>query len=86
MSRDAPGDWRPSASRARLAARAALLARARQFFAARGVLEVDTPLIVNSPVSDVHIHSATVWLNAPEAPPATHRAPPTFCIPRPNTP
>jgi lysyl-tRNA synthetase class 2 len=67
MSRDDPGDWRPSASRARLAARAALLARARQFFAARAVLEVDTPLIVNSPVSDVHIHSATVWLNAPEA-------------------
>ena len=67
MSRDDPGDWRPSASRARLAARAALLARARQFFAARAVLEVDTPLIVNSAVSDVHIHSATVWLNAPEA-------------------
>ena len=67
MSRDDPGDWRPSASRARLAARAALLARARAFFAARAVLEVDTPLIVNSAVSDVHIHSATVWLNAPEA-------------------
>jgi lysyl-tRNA synthetase class 2 len=64
MSRAAPADWRPSASRARLAARAALLTRARQFFAARGVLEVDTPLIVNAPVSDVHIHSATVWLTA----------------------
>jgi elongation factor P--(R)-beta-lysine ligase len=45
-----------------------LLARARQFFAARAVLEVDTPLIVNAPVSDVHIHSATVWLSAPGAP------------------
>jgi len=55
-------DWRPSASRARLARRAALLARAREFFAARGVLEVDTPLIVNAPVSDAHIHSATVAL------------------------
>ncbi len=61
MSED---DWRPSASRARLAARAALLARTRQFFAARAVLEVDTPLIVNAPVSDVHIHSATVSLSA----------------------
>jgi lysyl-tRNA synthetase class 2 len=60
-------DWRPSASRARLAARAALLARTRQFFAARAVLEVDTPLIVGAPVSDVHLHSATVWLDTPNA-------------------
>jgi len=58
----AGGDWRPSAARPRLAARAALLARTREFFAARGVLEVDTPLIVNAPVSDVHIHSARVDL------------------------
>lgn len=55
-------DWRPSASRERLVQRAALLARAREFFAARGVLEVDTPLIVNAAVSDVHIHSAAVAL------------------------
>jgi len=55
-------DWRPSASRERLAQRAALLARVRDFFAARGVLEVDTPLVVNAPVSDVHIHSAAVRL------------------------
>jgi lysyl-tRNA synthetase class 2 len=57
-------DWQPSASSARLAARAALLARTREFFAARGVLEVDTPLLVNAPVSDVHIHSARVRLAA----------------------
>ena len=55
-------DWRPSASRARLVERARLLGHARQFFAARGVLEVDTPLIINAPVSDVHIHSATIHL------------------------
>jgi len=55
-------DWRPSASHALLAARAALLARTREFFAARGVLEVDTPLLVNAPVSDVHIHCASVQL------------------------
>jgi lysyl-tRNA synthetase class 2 len=54
--------WRPSATRGALEERAALLARARGFFAARGVLEVDTPLLVNSPVSDVHIASATVAL------------------------
>jgi len=57
-------DWRPGATPARLQARAALLARTRAFFAARGVLEVDTPLLVNAPVSDVHIHSAAVRLAA----------------------
>src|SRR5204863_386906 len=56
------GDWRPSASRALLERRAALLACTREFFAARGVLEVDTPVVVNAPVSDVHIVSATVQL------------------------
>jgi lysyl-tRNA synthetase class 2 len=57
-------DWRPSTTPARLAARASLLTRTRAFFAARGVLEVDTPALVNAPVSDVHIHSATVRLAA----------------------
>ena len=40
--------------------RAGLLEAARGFFAARNVLEVDTPLVINAPVSDVHIHSARV--------------------------
>jgi len=40
--------------------RGALLAHARNFFADRGVLEVDTPIVVNAPVTDVHIHSARV--------------------------
>lgn len=53
-------DWRPSASRERLQLRARLLARTREFFAARQVMEVDTPLLVNAPVSDPHIHSARV--------------------------
>jgi lysyl-tRNA synthetase class 2 len=60
-------DWRPSATLEALRERAALLARAREFFAARSVLEVDTPLLVNSPVSDVHIASATVELSAEPA-------------------
>jgi len=64
----APGDdWRPSASPERLRQRAALLQRAREFFAARALTEVDTPLVVNAPVSDVHIHSATVRLSADPA-------------------
>src|SRR5450755_3025257 len=52
--------WRPSASRALLERRAQLLARIRSFFAARGVLEVDTPFLVGHPASDVHMHSARV--------------------------
>jgi elongation factor P--(R)-beta-lysine ligase len=72
----AGADWRPSASRAHLLERAARLRSAREFFAARGVLEVDTPLLVNAPVSDVHIHSARVRLaTAPGATPTTPAAP-----------
>jgi elongation factor P--(R)-beta-lysine ligase len=56
------GTWRPTTSRAMLEQRALLLARARRFFTDGGVLEVDTPMVVNAPVTDVHIHSARVDL------------------------
>ena len=69
-------DWRPSASFECLRQRAALLQRAREFFAARAVTEVDTPVIVNAPVSDVHIQSATVRLSADAS--ARHAAPPLY--------
>jgi elongation factor P--(R)-beta-lysine ligase len=46
--------------------RAAAFARVREFFATRAVMEVDTPIVVNSPVTDVHIHSAEVRF--PDAP------------------
>jgi len=69
-------DWRPSAALEALRERAALLARAREFFAARSVLEVDTPLVVNSPVSEVHIASAIVGLAEEQA--ASGAAPPLY--------
>ncbi len=53
-------DWQPTASRERLALRAGLLARTRAFFAARQVMEVDTPALVNAAVTDVHIQSVSV--------------------------
>jgi elongation factor P--(R)-beta-lysine ligase len=56
----AAADWRPTATRERLALRAALLGRTRAFFAHRGVLEVDTPLLVNAAVTDPHIHAVSV--------------------------
>jgi elongation factor P--(R)-beta-lysine ligase len=59
-----PQDWRPTASRERLALRATLLARTRAFFAARAVMEVDTPALVNAAVTDTHIHSVAVDVSA----------------------
>jgi elongation factor P--(R)-beta-lysine ligase len=75
-------DWRPTATPARLAARARLLARAREFFAARRVLEVDTPLIVNAAVSDVHIHAAQVQLAGEEAAPHFLHTSPEYAMKR----
>jgi elongation factor P--(R)-beta-lysine ligase len=60
-------DWRPTATPAMLQRRAQMLARARSFFAARQVMEVDTPIVVNAPVTDVHIHSAQVTLSNEQA-------------------
>jgi len=71
----AQDDWRPSASPERLRQRAALLRRVREFFAARAAIEVDTPLVVNAPVSDVHIHSATVRLGSGTPPLFLHTSP-----------
>ncbi len=51
------GDWRPTATQAALRLRAALLARTREFFAARGVLEVETPLLSSAGASDPQIES-----------------------------
>lgn len=50
-------DWRPGASRHAVEARALLLADIRSFFANRGVLEVETPLMSRSGNSDPNIDS-----------------------------
>lgn len=56
-------DWQPGASTQTLQLRARLLANIRAFFAERGVLEVETPLLASHTVSDVNLESFPV--NAP---------------------
>lgn len=48
-------DWQPTASLKNLRRRAQLLADIRAFFAARKVLEVDTPVLSNAGVTDVNL-------------------------------
>src|SRR5689334_12033161 len=50
-------DWRPSASLDTLKARAALLRAVREFFHARGVMEVDVPALSHFATVDRHIES-----------------------------
>lgn len=52
--------WRPSASLTTLQQRAKLLRTIRQFFSVRHVMEVHTPVVVKSGVSDPHLDSFVV--------------------------
>lgn len=62
------GNWAPRAAPATLRARAVLYAAIRRFFAARGVLEVDTPILSAAATVDPHIESFATrdgrWLQA----------------------
>jgi len=53
-------DWRPTATLELARLRAELLRRARNYFTATGALEVDTPVLLNSPVTDLHLESLEV--------------------------
>jgi len=62
MASSATDRWLPSATRERLAQRAALLATVRQFFETRSVLEVETPMLVNAAVTDVSLRPVELVL------------------------
>jgi lysyl-tRNA synthetase class 2 len=53
-------NWRPAAGIGQIQARAALLCELRQFFAERGILEVETPLLCDSGVTDPAIEPLMV--------------------------
>ena len=60
--------WQPSAQCDRLAQRAQLLAQIRAFFAARDVMEVQSPLMARAGVTCCHIDNFTTRYQGPLAP------------------
>ncbi|BAW79937.1 lysyl-tRNA synthetase-related protein [Candidatus Nitrosoglobus terrae] len=57
--------WQPTASRETLVARAQILADIRLFFAERGVLEVETPILSTAAATAPHLHSLTAFYQGP---------------------
>jgi lysyl-tRNA synthetase class 2 len=72
---NAGSSWRPTAALAAIRRRAEALRLAREFFHARRVLEVETPAMVNSAVSDVNLGSVRVSLPGLERPLFLHTSP-----------
>lgn len=61
-----PEHWRPTVSREALEVRARLLADVRSFFQARGVLEVETPLLSRAGNTDPNIASIATGSRPPK--------------------
>ncbi len=64
---ETPTDWRPGASNEVLRTRAGLLARIRNFFSERNVLEVDTPVLSSAATTDPAIESFQTRYSGPGA-------------------
>lgn len=56
-------EWRPSANAAALRLRAGLLAQIREYFTVTGALEVETPSLSRTCVTDVHLASVSARVN-----------------------
>jgi len=74
--------WRPTASVATLRRRAAALHTTREFFRARAVLEVETPILVNAPVSDVNIGSVKAEMSGQTGAPLFLHTSPEYAMKR----
>ncbi len=62
------GNWRPTATVEALRLRAEVLANIRSFFAERGVLEVETPVLGAATVTDINLQSLTSRFCGPGSP------------------
>jgi lysyl-tRNA synthetase class 2 len=67
--------WRPTATLAALRRRAEALRFTREFFHQRGVLEGETPAMVNAALSDVHLGSVRAQVPGLDAPLFLHTSP-----------
>ena len=54
--------WQPTASIKNLLARAKIIAEIRRFFTERGLLEVETPVLSELGVTDVHLSTFSTEL------------------------
>jgi lysyl-tRNA synthetase class 2 len=79
---DEPAAWQPTATIATLRMRAAMLACIRQFFAARDVLEVETPTIVGWPVSEPQLTNVSCRLAGHPGQPFYLRTSPEYHLKR----
>jgi lysyl-tRNA synthetase class 2 len=77
-----PNLWRPSASLDALKRRAQALATTREFFRQRNVLEVETPALINAPVSDVNIGSVRVEMPGRDGAPLFLHTSPEYAMKR----
>ncbi len=59
------GDWQPTASLANIRLRAKILGQVREFFTDREVLEVETPVLSNATVTDLHLHTLSTEAEIP---------------------
>lgn len=74
-------DWRPASGPEAAVSRAAMLQRLRTYFELGSVLEVDTPALSATAVSDVNIESLEVRSDLTEVPLYLHTSP-EFCMKR----
>lgn len=63
-----PANWQPTISMQNLVKRAKFMQQIRDFFTSRNVLEVDTPMLSQATITDVHLHPfQTTWRAEPHA-------------------